>query len=357
MAGERRSHLAGDVVLDGKDVVQRSVVASRPEPFLRASVDQLDRDPYLVSGLANAPLEGQPDTQVLGHLADGLRGALVLEDRGPRDHPEARHAGNLRDELVGHPVREEFVVRVRAQVGQRQNRETKVGSPVGLCPWDRGRRAREQDTIDFDRILDVLELPGAYLLEREPELVADLVEDGPGHADPARVGPRLDPGGNVDRVADDVVPVFDHIADMDPDPQYDRLVGVRRGVPRGTASWIAVALRTDSTALGNSPRKPSPSDLTSRPPWATKIGRTSAWCSRRNRRAASSSRSPSLVNPTRSVNMTAARRRELPVMGPVSARARVKACDSRARDGRRASAGRGAGGPFARAAGAAPPRG
>ncbi len=64
----------------------------------------------------------------------------------------------------------------------------------------------------------------------EIELVPDLVVDGLRDADGAGLGQRLEPGGDVDAVAEDVVAVDDHVAEIDADPQFETALGRDRVV-------------------------------------------------------------------------------------------------------------------------------
>ena len=59
----------------------------------------------------------------------------------------------------------------------------------------------------------------------EIELVPDLVVDGLRDADRAGLGERLEPGGDVDAIAKDVVAVDDHVAEIDADPQLEPALG------------------------------------------------------------------------------------------------------------------------------------
>jgi hypothetical protein len=55
----------------------------------------------------------------------------------------------------------------------------------------------------------------------EIELVPDVLVDGVRNANGAGLGERLEPGGDVDAVTKNVVAVYDHIAQIDADPQLE----------------------------------------------------------------------------------------------------------------------------------------
>ena len=59
----------------------------------------------------------------------------------------------------------------------------------------------------------------------EIELVPDLVVDGLRDANGAGLGECLEPGGDVDAVAEDVVAVDDDVAEIDADPQFETALG------------------------------------------------------------------------------------------------------------------------------------
>jgi hypothetical protein len=52
----------------------------------------------------------------------------------------------------------------------------------------------------------------------EIRLVLDLLVDGLGDANRTGFGERLEPGGDVDAVAKDVVPIDNDVAQIDTDP-------------------------------------------------------------------------------------------------------------------------------------------
>ena len=64
----------------------------------------------------------------------------------------------------------------------------------------------------------------------EIELVPDMLVNGLRDADCAGLGERLEPGGDVDAVAEDVVAVDDHVAEIDADAQFETALGRERVV-------------------------------------------------------------------------------------------------------------------------------
>src|SRR5262249_16025138 len=71
---------------------------------------------------------------------------------------------------------------------------------------------------------DVLNLLLAKIIEGDRQFVADLVADGEGDAQPARLAQALQPCRNIDPIAENVASLADDVADIDPDPENNPLV-------------------------------------------------------------------------------------------------------------------------------------
>src|SRR5262249_36050898 len=89
--------------------------------------------------------------------------------------------------------------------------------------WRAGYAFRAQ-RVNPHRSSDVLDALVAQILERIGELVADLLAHGSRDANPAGVSDRLQPSGNIDAVAEDVVFLNDHVAEIDADSKPDALL-------------------------------------------------------------------------------------------------------------------------------------
>ena len=84
---------------------------------------------------------------------------------------------------------------------------------------------------DSDRPVDVLDTDFAAVLEANVDPIADAFVDDRGDADPAGLGQRLQPRGDIDAIAVDVVAFNDDIAKIDADSQHDgrlRALCIRR---------------------------------------------------------------------------------------------------------------------------------
>ena len=105
-----------------------------------------------------------------------------------------------------------------------------------------------------------------HVVEGDIDLAADLTLGVVGKADAAGLGNSLEPGGDVDAVAEDIVVIKDDIADVNADAKLDPLL--RRDIGcscPAIARWISTAQRDPSTTLANSASNPSPVVLTIRP--------------------------------------------------------------------------------------------
>src|SRR5581483_12404358 len=78
--------------------------------------------------------------------------------------------------------------------------------------------------VDADGAGDVLHRLLAEIGKGQRELVPDLLVGGARDADAAGFAQRLQPRGDVDAVAENVVAVDDDVADIDPDAEHDLLV-------------------------------------------------------------------------------------------------------------------------------------
>ena len=80
------------------------------------------------------------------------------------------------------------------------------------------------DAIDAHWPGNVLDLLLAQILEDEGQPVAHMFVHGIGDEHPAGIGQGLDPRGDIDAVAIEVVALDDHVAEIDADAQLDAVV-------------------------------------------------------------------------------------------------------------------------------------
>ena len=137
---------------------------------------------------------------------------------------------------VGNEIGDDTLAQMRigwiaGNVSQRQHRKRTVWHQALRHPrqWREGhrlgarrggaRRGRvEVDSIDFDRLLDILQLLLTERLQGEFRFVPHKLVDGFAYADAARISERLDPRRYIDILAVDAVLAGNGVADSDPDP-------------------------------------------------------------------------------------------------------------------------------------------
>src|ERR1700690_1641104 len=100
----------------------------------------------------------------------------------------------------------------------------------------RWRRCVSQiDPEYLDRTRNVLDLLRAEVFEAEAQFVQNLVANDSTRANSTGFGQRLEPRGNVDAVAEDIVAIDDDVADIDADAKIDPQVRGHSGIALGHA--------------------------------------------------------------------------------------------------------------------------
>src|SRR5258706_1153361 len=236
-AGQRRDDRAGHLVLDGEDILELAVIAFGPNVPVGFRIDQLHGDADSITHLPHAPLEDVIDAEFARDLLHFYRLTLVYEGRVTRDNEQVMETGQLRYDVLCEAVREEFLLRIAAHVNQRQHGD-------GRLLGDRRRQPSilrvlrrsfwlllKPDPKDADRTGDILDALVAEILEFDVvQSLADLIAHGARNTDAARLGEHFQPRRDVDAVAQDVVFLNDHVAQIDADaelhPPRRRDVGV-----------------------------------------------------------------------------------------------------------------------------------
>ena len=152
----------------------------------------------------------------------------------------------------------------RGHDGQQDQRRGQ-GEPRAAAGLGASRRQLQQDAIDPDRLGDVLQMLLAERLEPHVKLVPGVVVGGSGDDDPVRLTDPLQPGGDIDAIAVDVVAIDDDVAEIDADPERDPRVLGKGSRWLAIERWISTAHATASTTLANSTSAPSPMSFTMRP--------------------------------------------------------------------------------------------
>ncbi len=105
-ASETRPNLVDDrpreCALAGQNACSVTVVGLGPEMRVAFRIDQLYRDPHLLSLTDDRALDDGADAQLLRDLPQGLGGGSVMQRRCLRDHFQFANLGERRDERLRH---------------------------------------------------------------------------------------------------------------------------------------------------------------------------------------------------------------------------------------------------------------
>jgi hypothetical protein len=227
---DRRGHL----VLDREQVLELAVVALGPDVPVGFGIDQLHGYAHPVARLAHAAFDHVLDAEFGRHVLNPDRPVLVDEGRVARDHEQVAKPRELGDDVFGQAVGEELLLGLAAHVDERQHCDRGlVGDcadralrACGFGPRPHGDRPRlvEADPEHADRPRQVLDALLAEILEFHAEPVAGLIADRARDADAAGLGELLQARGHVHAVAEDVVVLADHVAQVDADAEADLAV-------------------------------------------------------------------------------------------------------------------------------------
>ena len=237
--GQGGDDRGGHLVLDREDVLELAVVALGPDVPVGLGIDQLHRDAHAVARLAHAALDHVLHAELRRHLLDPDRAVLVHEGRVARDHEQVAKARERGDDVLGQAVGEELLLGIAAHVDERQDRDRRLVRDRAQRGASAARpRAAPDGRLSVslveahpehaDRPGDVLDALLAQILERDAEPVADLIAHRARDADAARLGELLQARGHVHAIAEDVVVLADHVAEVDADAKAD--LALRRHV-------------------------------------------------------------------------------------------------------------------------------
>jgi hypothetical protein len=100
----------------------------------------------------------------------------------------------------------------------------------------------EGHPIGSDRPCDVLEALLAEIVQLQLQMVAHVVDHGAGEADPTGSRNGLEAGSDVDAVAQQIVAVCHHVAEIDADPPAHVATGVSAAVSRPRMPFLLRSL-------------------------------------------------------------------------------------------------------------------
>src|SRR5438132_6634972 len=224
---------------------------------------------------ADEPLDDIPHLEVAADLRGRRVLAFVSENGAEGHHGQIAEAPERGDDVFRQPVGEVVAAALGAECFQRQDRNRgarranwrRYGCrwlgwlrcqrrahhpPRGAAGGDRDRHQRRDHHPETaatrwccrpvrsefrycgDRLRSEAEgthRPGdvlypllAEIIEGDRQFAANLVADGAGDAQPARLAQALQPRGNIDAVAENVAGLADDVADVDPDTASKPLV-------------------------------------------------------------------------------------------------------------------------------------
>ena len=102
----------------------------------------------------------------------------------------------------------------------RSRSDRRPGAPPPRDGASEGGAVRAQP-IDPDGLRDVLDRLLAQEVGAERQLAPDLVVNAAGDVDAAGLGQRLQAGGDVDAIAEQVIALDHHVAEVDADPELE----------------------------------------------------------------------------------------------------------------------------------------
>ncbi len=121
---QRLGYALGQLLLNGEDVRDLTVVPLRPHMRVPVGIDELRHDADTIGGSTNAPLEDVTHRECLGDLTQRAVRAAKCRHGGSRGHLERRDLAQLCDDVLRHPVREVLVFAIIGQARKWQHRDT-----------------------------------------------------------------------------------------------------------------------------------------------------------------------------------------------------------------------------------------
>ena len=119
-----RSHdILGDLILDREDIFQQPVVALCPNMLSVRGIDELPCDADATARRSDTAFKDISDTKIASDLADVDRPALVNEGGVARDDEQPAQTRKCGNDVLGHPIREEFLLWIAAHVVEGQYRD------------------------------------------------------------------------------------------------------------------------------------------------------------------------------------------------------------------------------------------
>jgi hypothetical protein len=192
-------------------------------------IDKLSCDADSICRFANATFQHVAHPELASDLLHVDGAPLVREARVAGDDEQRLEMRQRRDDVIDHSVREIFLLRIGAQVGEWQNSNGGfIGQRKGVINTQAGRHSWHGATVwdapDPHRFGDILQGLRTQVLKRYIYLATNLPTSVIRDADTARVCNPLETHCNIDPVTKDIVLFDNDITDVNADAELDPLV-------------------------------------------------------------------------------------------------------------------------------------
>ena len=146
----------------------------------------------------------------------------------PRDYHQIAEAGEARDDVLRNPFAEVIVARIAREIGEREHGDAGMANRLALRSFEGadadGRLAAHLvDAENLNRFGDVLQIRATNRSKRQPCGLVCRGAKSVGDQDAARIGERLQARRHIDAVSVSDRIMKDHVANVEPDPELDRL--------------------------------------------------------------------------------------------------------------------------------------
>ena len=136
---QRGHDLLHDLILQGKDVLQRSVILLGPHVVAGGGVDQLRSDPYLLVGFLHTAFQHVAHPHLVADVLHFHRLAFVGEGRIAGDDKQTGDLGEIAGQHFGEAVAEVVLLGIATQIHQRQHDDGGfVGQRQEIGRWGLG---------------------------------------------------------------------------------------------------------------------------------------------------------------------------------------------------------------------------
>ncbi len=204
---------AGNLILEGEDIVEVAVVALSPDVVTRGCLEQLRRDTHSVTRSAHTALQHVSDSEILSQPAHIDRLTFEYESRISSNDGQPAILRERGNDVFRDPVGKVLVVGRTAHVVERQDGDLRSTFRR------RGRGSVGGGILRVHRVGthwtgDVLDGLLAQELVVQRQHSADGRAHRLGDADAAGLGQRFESRGNVHSVAVDLALVLNHLTDV-----------------------------------------------------------------------------------------------------------------------------------------------